>query len=59
MAAYTADTFPAVTSTKIRLALTNMVDSAPSIYELGVYNAPTNMPAEPDAAPKRDLNQDK
>lgn len=30
--------YGAVTSTKVRLALTNMVDSSPSIYEFGVYD---------------------
>ena len=60
MGAYAADTFAAVTSAKVRLALTNMVDSAPSIYEFGVYNVPTNVtPAEGDAGRARDPNQNK
>ena len=47
MGDYAADTFPAVTSAKVRLVLTNMVDSSPSIYEFGVYNAAprSEMPA--------------
>lgn len=38
MGGYASDSFPAVTSTKVRLALTNMVDSSPSIFEFGVYD---------------------
>lgn len=38
MGDYAADNFSAVTSTKVRLVLTNMVDSSPSIYEFGVYD---------------------
>jgi len=42
MGAYASDTFPAVTSTKVRLVLTNFT-SAPSIYEFYVYDdAPSN-----------------
>ena len=38
MGDFAVDKFPAVTSSKVRLALTNMVDSSPSIYEFNVYN---------------------
>jgi len=50
MGAFAADTFAAVTSAKVRLALTNMVDSAPSIYEFGVFNISTNVAATGGAA---------
>ena len=48
MGASASDIFPTVTSTKVRLVLTNMT-SAPSIYEFYVYNdAPSNgAPAAP------------
>jgi len=38
MGAFATNNFPAVTSAKVRLVLTNMVDSSPSIYEFGVYD---------------------
>ena len=60
MGAYAADTFRAVTSTRIRLALTNMVDSSPSIYEFGVYSVSTHVaPAEGDAARTQNPNRNK
>jgi galactosylceramidase len=37
MGAFASDVFPAVTSTRVRLVLTNFT-STPSIYEFGVYN---------------------
>ena len=48
MGSFATDTFPAVTSSKVRLLLTNFT-SSPSIYEFGVYDA--SLPPATNLAP--------